>query len=68
METRTPLTRYWRDGTRSINYAVQDVRAEGGRGCRCSTGKLQRQEIQISRYPDELRNRIYQPRRGNDAQ
>jgi hypothetical protein len=43
METRTPLTRYWRDGTRSINYAVQDVRGAGGRGCRCSTGKLQRQ-------------------------
>ena len=32
METRTPLTRYWRDGTRSINYAVQDVRAGRRKG------------------------------------
>ena len=49
METRTPLTPYWRDGTRSINYAVQE---RGLRACGQAEGRVgaQPENYSGSRY------------------
>jgi hypothetical protein len=53
---------------RRLWHPANSLLAWQAEGMSVLTGKLQRQEIQINRYPDELCNRIYQPRRGNDAQ